>query len=162
MKSILIPLLIVGFLKALTCNNGYKNFVEPYTSNSKSIKIDSLTKYSLINSVWRNHFPENKCVDVLVLKPNGNFILDNNCEVMDSIYGVWKIYNDTLILESIGSFYDSAISETHADFDRMKWKIIISNDTMKWLFAYTWDYNTNCFDAGKKLEITENNFVRNQ
>ncbi len=164
MKSILLLLLLVDIIGIIKCNHNNKNLIESdkYIS-SKSIKIDNLTKSSLINSIWKYNITE--CVDILLLKQNDSFTFDTNCEVKDSIFGKWEINQDTIILESIGSFYDKAsnFNEAKSDFDKMKWKIVISKDTMKWLYAYTWDYNTNSFDNGRLLKKSVNyNFVRSK
>lgn len=162
----LIIAFLFGIIFIINCDtNSKKVKIESFKYHQfDSIKIDKLMKSGLINSVWQNNMREYECVDILTLKLKDYFTLDFNCEVKDSIFGEWTIIQDTIILESRGSFYDltTNLYEAKSDFDKMKWKIIIANDTMKWLYSYTWDLNTNSFDNGRQLDTKYNNFTKMQ
>lgn len=126
--------------------------------------IDSLFAKSRITqeirfSKWVNKPFGEECIDSLVFFSEDSFSFENNCEVLDSTFGIWKMVNDTLILEQIGSYYTNGTNE----INKMLWKAVVKRNEIILFEAYDWNYlENNFYKDPYQLDKKLNKFVRVQ
>lgn len=130
------------------------------TIDKDKVLTDNGLNKIIINSKWVSKPFGDECIDSLVFFSEDSFSFDNNCGVLDSTFGIWKIVNDTLILEHIGSYYSIGTNE---EINKMLWKAVFKKNEIVLVKAYYWNYLENNFHKEPyQLDEKLNKFVRVQ
>lgn len=93
-----MKIIVKFFILSIVCfscnNNCIKHSKEEAIVNNHT--ISSISKEDFVNTKWINKIAED-CVSFYEFKENGKNI-DYECVVNDTIYGTYKVENDTLII----------------------------------------------------------------
>lgn len=104
------------------------------TDKSDKLNIVAPLKLSLAGTKWQCKITED-CINVYEFKINNNYRF-YSCEMEDTFYGSYFFKQDTLILDEIGSIYDTPKDEHK--ITRKKYYVVIKNGRLSHLKMYEW------------------------